>query len=479
MCQEQPREDDGRSMFSSAPDESFPLPDRANDPSHSTVPRANVAQTGDGLSQRAPRAPSEMELQSRVSAALNMVPALALPDESQQLDQSPPGPTDAARWEDAEWAVLRRGLDALAVLTGALAGVALRAEPDGSVAGLSRGQDQPHAVPGAQGSALARLCEGSRRQLSIDRAGAEFPWLLEMMARAGNVSGGLIVAPVPVTAGSPLGVVLGVGAETTSFDSLAPAIAAVSAACGAGCQAIRLQRRIADEAYARDAFISFAAHELRSPVTSTKGYAQLLVRQARKHPLPETMAHSIRAIEEQSGRMGDLVGELLDASRIRRGALDVLNQEVDVVPLIEKLVERVCARSETYQIELDLRVPSLVGNWDPQRVEQIVRDLLDNAVRFSPESNRVLVTVERERDMAQITVRDEGIGVAPQERERVFDYLYRAPGAQRHNLGGLGIGLYVSRFLAERMGGRLDLLETRTTSPSGSIFRLTLPLGSA
>lgn len=81
--------------------------------------------------------------------------------------------------------------------------------------------------------------------------------------------------------------------------------------------------------------------------------------------------------------------------------------------------------------------------------------------------------------MAQITVRDEGIGVAPQERERVFDYLYRAPGAQRHNLGGLGIGLYVSRFLAERMGGRLDLLETRTTSPSGSIFRLTLPLGSA
>ena len=463
-------------MFTPAPNDPPPLPGRANEASRSPASHVGGPQSDISSSASKPsRAASVTDLQSRVNAALSMTPTLALPAELRQLEQAPPGPAEAARWDTAEWTILRRGLEALSILTDALALLALRTEPDGSVSTLGRGQDTPQSVIGAEGATLARLCDGPRRRLSAESARAELPKLLEVMSPAGALSG-VAVAPIPVTEGAPLAFLLGLGEETDSIEGLGGALAALGAACGAGCQAIRLRRRVAEEYQARDAFISFAAHELRGPVTSTKGYAQLLARQARKHPLPEAMLHSIRAIEEQSGRMGDMVGELLDASRIRRGALDVSSQEVDIVPLIEKLIERVRARSDTHRIDLDSRASSLVGKWDPQRVEQIIRDLLDNAMQFSPESNRVVVTVERERDLAQITVRDEGIGVLPQERERIFDYLYRSAGAKRHNLGGLGLGLYVSRFLAERMGGRLVVLETRTAPPTGSAFRLTLPL---
>lgn len=417
---------------------------------------------------------SALATQSRLDAALGVLPSLALPAELRDLEKSPLGANGATRWDGAEWSLLRRGLDALIRLTDAHSGAALRAEADGSVLVLrNRGDDTPQEVSAEDAAPLAQFFDGRPRLLSAEQARGQMPELRELLVAGERTS--VIVAPVPVF-GPPLTFALTIADQAPPIEPLTAMIVALNAACGAGCQAIRLRRRVADEAQARDAFISFAAHELRSPVTSTKGYAQLLARQARKHPLPEPMLHSIRAIEEQSGRMGDMVGELLDATRIRRGELDVLNQEMDVVPLVEKLIERVRSRVEQYRVDLDIRAPSLVGTWDPQRVEHILRDLLDNGMRFSPESNRILVTVDRERDMAAITVRDEGIGVAPQDRERIFDYLYRAPAAQRRNLGGLGLGLYVSRFLAERMGGSLVLLDSSATAPTGSAFRLLLPL---
>jgi signal transduction histidine kinase len=259
-------------------------------------------------------------------------------------------------------------------------------------------------------------------------------------------------------------------------DELLPYAVALASACGAGARALRLQQRAAEAERSRDEFISFAAHELRNPVTSTKGYAQLLARQARKQPLPEAMMQSVRAVEEQSGRIGDMVGELLDASRIQRGALDVVCQTVDAVPLVTKLVERRVSRGEPIVIELDPEAPTLVGQWDPQRVEQIIRDLLDNAARFNLDGATVRVTLERAGQWAWVTVRDEGIGVQPEDRDHIFDYLYRAPSAQKRNISGLGLGLYVSRFLAERMGGSLELVRTSAAAPSGSVFRLALPL---
>lgn len=415
--------------------------------------------------------------------ALSAIPSLALPPELREPERAlPASPADDA-WDAAEWSVVRRCAQALATLARPLAILALRAEPAGRVTVLDLGESSPRVVAVDDNASLSPLCEGGPHLVRLDSPAPTSPALLDLFknrlpAPKGRITDAVVVSVASAPDGS-LALALAFASGHPELGALLPAISAVAAACAAGCRAIRLRQRVEDDLRARDAFISFAAHELRGPVTSTKGYAQLLARQARKNPLPDAMRQSIRAIEEQSGRMGDMVGELLDASRIRRGALDVVSQKIDAAPLIKKLVERTAARNEQYTFELEARAPSLVGMWDPQRVEQIVRDLLDNAMRFSVDSARIKVTLEARAGMAEITVRDEGVGIAPDERERVFDYQYRSPSAVRRNIGGLGLGLYVSRFLAERMHGELALVESSDSAPTGSAFRLSLPLADA
>jgi len=244
----------------------------------------------------------------------------------------------------------------------------------------------------------------------------------------------------------------------------------------AGQEQQRLAEMAASESSARDAFISFAAHELRSPLTSIKGYAQLLVRQARKNPLPDAMLRSVQSIEQQSVRMSEMLGEMLDASRILRGRLEMIPSTVDLSALVKKVVER----RRSYFPEHDLIVlgaeTPLIGRWDGTRVEQIVRDLLDNAARHSPNDTAVVIELMRSPTQVTVSVRDQGTGIAEREHSRIFEYLYRTQDAERRNLSGLGLGLFVSRHLAERLGGHLWLHASSVTPPTGSEFRFTLPL---
>jgi len=238
----------------------------------------------------------------------------------------------------------------------------------------------------------------------------------------------------------------------------------------------RLRLEVVEQGHARDAFISLAAHELRSPLTTVKGYAQLLLRQARKAPLPAAMTRSVEAIDEQTARMSDMVGALHDATRIRRGDFELLRAPVDLVALAESEVERRRLLAPEHTVLLLAEASSLVGQWDGARLAQVIRDLLDNAIRYSPEGGVVVLRLAAEDGMATLSVRDQGIGVAPADRERIFEYLYRAPETERRNLSGVGLGLFISRAIAERLGGRLWLAASDTTG-GGSEFRLALPLG--
>jgi signal transduction histidine kinase len=207
---------------------------------------------------------------------------------------------------------------------------------------------------------------------------------------------------------------------------------------------------VAQESKARDEFISLTAHELRSPLTSVKGYAQLLARLARKNPLPGAMNRSVEAIEMQSMRISEMI--------------------------VTRTIERRKAYHLAHVITANLPSETLVAQVDASRVEQILRDLIDNATRYSSEGTMIEVSLWNEGDSAVISVRDEGSGMAPDEVDHIFEYLYSAPRMRERNISGLGLGLYVSRELAERMGGQLVLYETRTQPPSGSEFRLILPL---
>ena len=267
-------------------------------------------------------------------------------------------------------------------------------------------------------------------------------------------------------------------AQTIGLEDALALAGAVATAAGAGMRALRMAEEASAGARARDAFISHAAHELRGPLTSLKGYAQLLARQARKNtiPVPDSMLRSAEAIEEQSVRMADMVGELLDASRIQRGTLELLPPtRVDLVALATKVVERQRV-SSPLEIVLASDEPSLLGVWDAARVEQILRDLLDNAIRYSPQGQPVSVRLSRAGGMARVAVRDEGVGIEERDQPHIFDYLYRAAGAEQRNLSGLGLGLFICRYLAGRMGGRLTLARSSAAAPTGSEFELLLPL---
>jgi len=262
------------------------------------------------------------------------------------------------------------------------------------------------------------------------------------------------------------------------------------AALGGTLHAIRLGKSAAAEDAARDAFISHIVHELRSPLTAVKGYAQLILRQARRLSVPHPMTQAIEAIEEQATRMGDMISEMHDAVRIRRGDLELHLEPVALVPLVAHAVEQQRKLFPEHEIELEVSGEPLEGEWDPQRIEQVVTALVNNGARYTPGGGILRVQVARQdtggqdtgaTPMALVCVQDRGIGIAESDQARIFEYLYRSPETRRRRLSGLGLGLFVSRTLIERMGGRLWLEDTQTTdsstdSSSGSTFCFTLPL---
>ncbi len=263
--------------------------------------------------------------------------------------------------------------------------------------------------------------------------------------------------------------------------------------------AVLLDRR--EQSLAHDAFLSLTVHELRSPLTAVKGYAQLLLRQARRLAVPPQTRQAIDAIEEQATRMADMISEMHDAVRIRRGDLELHPERGDIRPLVAAAVHQQRRLYPQHEITLDTPDAPLVADVDPQRLTQVVAALVNNAARYSPSGGPVAVRVtsrstnapgvasQGEDGEAFICVQDAGIGIAPADRVPIFEYLYRAPEAKRRHLSGLGLGLFVSRSLAERMGGQLWLDWLDQTLPRGgaesgaqlgerrgSMFCFTVPL---
>ena len=404
-------------------------------------------------------------LSARVEQALAVVPALSAPDDDDTTGQT----------------VSRRALETLTALAQPVAALILTPDADGTLR-TSLPDAEPAVVLDATRS--AELLGALRGERSITLSAGEHHDLwdaLAMLRRHLEQSGGVAPAHLtllPAADGDGVAFVLALAhaTRTNSASGWLPAARMVMAATEAGLRTLRLRREVAAEGRARDEYISLAGHELRSPLTSIKGYAQLLARQSRKTVMPESMVRSVDAIEQQSLRMADMVGELLDASRIQRNRLEVNLARTELVPIALKVVERRRVFYPQHSIELDIGAEVLVGHWDVLRVEQILRDLLDNAARFSPEGGPITIRLERQNGDAVVRVLDCGIGVADGDRARIFDYLYRAPEAEERNLSGLGLGLYICRYVAQRMGGSLALRETRVGEGSGSEFALTLPL---
>lgn len=236
--------------------------------------------------------------------------------------------------------------------------------------------------------------------------------------------------------------------------------------------ALRQRNRELDAAIAaRDAFLSVAAHELKTPLTSLRAFAQLLLRDARqgRETSRDHLTAALSAIEAQTGKLSDLVARLLDTAQIESGRLRIEPVPTDVAALLRSVLAA-HARDSGHPLVVDAP-DRLEARVDPLRFEQVITNLLDNAVKFSPGGGEVAVALGRDPDGdLRLTVTDQGIGIPPEQREAVFHRFYQAS-AERH-LSGLGLGLYITREIVHLHGGAVHIEDP---PHPGSRFVVTLP----
>jgi PAS domain S-box-containing protein len=235
-----------------------------------------------------------------------------------------------------------------------------------------------------------------------------------------------------------------------------------------------MARLAAEEAiHNRDEFLLVAAHELKTPITSLRGFAELLIRQMNKTGSldPAHLQRALKVIDTQSIKLSRLIEQLLDVSGIHEGKLPLQLQLTDIVSLIRDVVSR--SRVDTTEHPIMLHgVPSLEVTVDPWRMEQVMINLLDNAVKYSPEGGKITVDVSvREIGTFTITVQDEGMGVPEDQRPSLFERFHQAH--RQHHLGGLGLGLYITRRIVEQHGGTI---RAQFPPEGGSTFIITLPI---
>lgn len=220
----------------------------------------------------------------------------------------------------------------------------------------------------------------------------------------------------------------------------------------------------------RDVFISVASHELKTPITSMKVYAEVLQRRFEKQGDDRTVS-SLRKINRQIDMLSGLVSELLDVSRIEKGTLSLEVEEFGVNELVEETVEFLQPTSLNHLIEIDGSVTRKVWG-DRDRIAQVLINLLSNAVKYSPGEKQVVIHVRDVKNGVEICVEDFGEGISKEHQSRLFERFYRVNQSAGNTYPGLGIGLYISQEIMKLHGGRI---EVDTDEGKGARFSIVLP----
>ncbi len=249
--------------------------------------------------------------------------------------------------------------------------------------------------------------------------------------------------------------------------------------CGVAAENSRLYNEARQAIAVRDEFLSLASHELRTPLSPLLLQTQLIERRMPQLVPDEEgriwLSDRVTSIRRQGLRIKRLISELLDVVRLRRGELQIDAEPVDLVEVVREMSEALAIEGgiDLSNLAMSFRQERIVGHWDRLRVQQIIANLLSNAVRHGGGS---LVSIDAcvEGDAAVLVVSDQGPGIDEKDQRRIFEPLERAAAAQRS--GGLGLGLYVSRQAVQGMGGSISV----NSSPgSGACFTVRLPLAGA
>jgi two-component system phosphate regulon sensor histidine kinase PhoR len=249
----------------------------------------------------------------------------------------------------------------------------------------------------------------------------------------------------------------------------------------------------------KDEFVSIVSHELRTPLTAIKGYTQHLIRRIERrvrehqqsqtahkaqgakpgqegHPpgeLPESYdLRSLHIVQSQTDHLERLVNDILDLSSVQSGELQLHHSSFYLADVLAECVRQAQASAEQYTILLDIDAHDSRVIADKGRVSQVIGNILDNAIKFSPQGRQVVVRLQEGDADFLVSVSDQGIGVNPEYFDHIFERFYRVRNSASRQYSGIGMGLYIAKVIVEAHGGNIWLTSNQGT---GSTFYFTLP----
>ena len=228
----------------------------------------------------------------------------------------------------------------------------------------------------------------------------------------------------------------------------------------------------------KDRFLGLVAHELRTPLSALKGFVTTLLTQTDRGkgmPLTDWQHEALVEIELATDRLDRLTRDLLDVARLQAGRLQLHPESTDLVALCRRVIAQFQQSTDCHQLTFSTSLSHVVAYLDGGRIEQVLLNLLTNAIKYSPAEGPVEVTLreESERQEAIISMRDQGIGIPKEEQAQLFGRFVRATNGQTHGIRGTGLGLYLCRELVEQHGGHIWF---ESIEGAGSTFFIRLPL---
>jgi PAS domain S-box-containing protein len=371
---------------------------------------------------------------------------------------------EAADFADERETLLRRAHEAQRRLELVIAtmpeAVVIAAPPDGRIVGYNAAAEE---ILGSLAGSDDQVEIASRLRI-LGGDGQERPQLPHIQAlKTGEVISGVeLMVTRPDGRETP---VLASAAPIREPDGVIAAVVTVFRDIAALKEASRI----------KDEFVSVVSHELRSPLTPIRGFVQLVAKDLDREGGHGNHVVWLNSIAGHVDRMTRLVDDLLDVSRLKAGSLDIRAEHCDLVKICRDIVHAKTATAGEHKLELVAHSKEVAGEWDSDRLHQIIDNLLSNAIKYSPSDGVVAIDVgvDPATGDAVLTVSDEGDGISEADRDRIFSAFYRTQEAMDSQIAGLGLGLYICYELVAAHGGSIDV---GRAVGGGAAFTVRLPL---
>ncbi|MET1055743.1 MAG: PAS domain-containing sensor histidine kinase, partial [Pedobacter sp.] len=221
----------------------------------------------------------------------------------------------------------------------------------------------------------------------------------------------------------------------------------------------------------KDNFLGVASHELKTPVTSIKAYAQVMEMMFRRAGDTKN-AGLLAKMDSQVNRLNTLIGDLLEVTKINTGRLQLSSSRFSFNQMVEEVTEEVQRTALHHEIRKELHFDREITG-DKERIYQVIINLLTNAIKYSPDSSYIIISTSGNDDEVQLCVQDFGIGIKADQQHRIFEQFYRVSGSREHTFPGLGLGLYISSQIIKHLNGNIWV---NSAEGKGSTFCFSLPL---